>query len=155
GQPETRSATPASSFAQEITTSAPSGINGQLRGDVVATQLDDQTLMITGDETDVNFVMQMLELMEGSTPGATYEIFQLEHANAAGIQPIVEQAMRAYLEVQGSTDRLSRFSIVAEGRSNSLIVAASERNLEIAADIISKLDVSREDIGGTPVLVQL
>ncbi len=123
-------------------------IAGQLRGNVFATPIDSRRLVITGDERDVEFVLQMLALMEKSTPQAVVEVFRLEHAKAAAVAPVVEQTMQALIENRGGgQQRTDRFSIIAEARSNALIVSASETNMEMIAALIQQLDV--ETMRGT------
>src|SRR6185503_13288283 len=67
---------------------------------------------------------------------------------------VVDQTMRALLEAQGGgIDRGDRYSIIAENRYNALIVSASEKNMEIIRELISRLDQDVAD--GTPKLIQL
>jgi type II secretion system protein D len=117
-------------------------VSGELRGDVAAMPLDSRQIIVTGDEQDVEFIMQMLELMDATTPQGQMEVFVLQHAKAPAVGPIVEQTMQAWIEQKsGGVDRGDRFSIISEGRSNSLIVTASEPNMELIREIIGKLDI--------------
>ena len=116
-------------------------ISGQLRGEVIATPLDSRRIIVTGDEEDVQFIVEMLALMERTTPEPVIEVFTLEHTKAAAIAPLLQEMMRALIEARGGGDRVDAFSIIAEARSNSLIVSASEPNMEIIAEIIGKLDL--------------
>ncbi len=116
-------------------------IEGQLRGDVLVTPMDSHRVIVTGDERDVEFVQQILSMMENSTPQAQIEVFTLEYAKAASLAPLIQQTVEALLQQQsGQVDRADRFSIIAEARSNSLIVSASETNMDLIAEIIAKLD---------------
>ncbi len=119
-----------------------SSISGQLRGEVVATPLDSRRIIVTGDADDVDFIVQMLALMERSTPKPVIEIFTLQNSKAAAMAPAIEETLRKLLDVEdGGSDRINQFSIVAEARSNSLIVAASETNMDRIAEMIDKLDI--------------
>jgi type II secretion system protein D len=118
-----------------------SSISGQLRGEVIATPLDSRRIIVTGDEEDVDFIVQMLALMEKSTPEPVIQVFTLEHTKASAVGPLLEQTMRALIEARGGGDRVDSFSIIAEARSNSLIVSASEPNMEMIAELIEKLDL--------------
>lgn len=119
-----------------------SSVSGELRGDVSALPLDSRQIIITGDEEDVEFIVAMLALMDAATPRGQIEVFVLEHAKAPAIGPIVEQTLRAWVQQKsGGLDRGDQFSIIAEGRSNSLIVMASEPNLELVREIISRMDI--------------
>ncbi len=132
--------TPASAPAGEV--AGLTGVSGELRGDVAATPLDSRQLIVTGDQEDVDFIVQMLALMDATTPQGKLKVFILQHAKAPAIGPIVQQTMQAWIEQKsGTTERGDRFSIIAEGRSNSLIVTASEPNLELIGEIIAQLDV--------------
>lgn len=132
--------TPASAAQSNIAGMA--SVSGELRGDVAAMPLDSRQIIVTGDEQDVEFIMQMLELMDATTPQGQMEVFVLQHAKAPAVGPIVEQTMQAWIEQKsGNVDRGDRFSIISEGRSNSLIVTASEPNMELIREIIGKLDI--------------
>ena len=120
-------------------------ITGQLQGEVVSAPIDSRRIVITGDEEDVAFIEQMLALMELSTPQGILEVFELQNAKATALQPIIEQAVQAYVETNtDGTARADRFSIIAEARSNSLIVSASEQNMEMIRQIINKFDAATE-----------
>lgn len=119
-----------------------SSVTGQLRGDVIATPIDSRRIIITGDENDVDFIIRMLQMMEQSTPQAIIEVFSLQNAKAATVGPAIEQVMTKIIQARGGgSDRIDQFSIVAEARSNSLIVAASETNMDMIEEMIEKLDV--------------
>lgn len=116
-------------------------IEGQLRGDVLATPIDSHRILVTGDERDVAFIEQMLRLMEVSTPESQIEVFTLTYAKANSLAPLIQQTVEALIvQETGTPDRSDRFSIIAEVRSNSLIVSASETNMALIAEIIEKLD---------------
>ncbi|WP_320046856.1 secretin N-terminal domain-containing protein [uncultured Ilyobacter sp.] len=120
-----------------------SSISGQLRGDVVATPLDSKRIIVTGDADDVEFIVQMLALMERSTPQPVIQVFELENAKAAAIAPLIDDTLQALIEQRGGGgDRIDSISIIAEARGNTIIASASEPNMEMIAEIISKLDLA-------------
>ena len=134
-----KSATPREQEQQKMLSS----ISGQLRGEVVATPLDSRRIIVTGDQEDVDFVVQMLLMMEKSTPAPVIEVFTLQNTQAAAIAPVLEETLTAMIETGtgGSGDRIDNFSIIAEGRSNTIIASASETNMDLIAELIVKLDV--------------
>ena len=75
-----------------------SSVSGTLRGDVLATPVDSGKIIITGDERNVNFIIQMLKLMEASAEQPDMRVFPLETAKATVLAPIIEQIMQASIE---------------------------------------------------------
>lgn len=125
------------------------GITGELRGEVVAQPLDSKRIIVSGDAGDLDFLEQVLAMMDVSTPAAIINVFQLQYAKASALAPIIEKAVTARIET--STARPGpgdKFSINAEARSNSLIVSASETIMAQIAALIEQLDVEQE--GGGP-----
>jgi hypothetical protein len=101
-------------------------VTGTLRGEVLATPVDSGKIIITGDERDVAFIIQMLQLMEGSAEQPVLQVFPLVTVKAAALAPILDQTIQAMIEQRvGTPGRSDRVSIVAEAKSNSLIVSAS------------------------------
>ena len=76
-------------------------------------------------------------MMEQTASPAAIEVFVLENAKATALAPIIEKAIESKIGIRteqaGPQDK---FSINAEGRSKSLIVAASERLMEEIAKLI-------------------
>lgn len=120
-------------------------ISGQLRGDVVVTPIDSRQVMITGDRRDIEFVQQMLLLMEQASSAGDIRVFKLKNTTAAAIEPIITTAITEFIGTRtDSPDRGDRFSVIAESRSNSLIVTASERNMPWIEALIQRLDVDSQ-----------
>ncbi|MCA9242329.1 MAG: hypothetical protein KDA32_00130 [Phycisphaerales bacterium] len=120
-------------------------ISGQLRGDVVVTPIDSRQVMITGDRRDIDFVKQMLALMEQASSAGDIRVFKLKNTTAAAIEPIITTAITEFIGTRTDTpDRGDRFSVIAESRSNSLIVTASERNMPWIEALIQRLDVDSQ-----------
>ncbi|MEW6197148.1 MAG: secretin N-terminal domain-containing protein [Planctomycetota bacterium] len=123
-----------------------SGISGSLRGEVTAKAVDSQRLIITGDQDDVDFIEQILTMMERSSPPAVIEVFVLQSAKATALAPIIDKAIQAQISARtarpGPQDK---FSINAEARSNSLIVSASAAIMEQIAELVQRLDVEKAE----------
>ncbi|MCK4341348.1 MAG: hypothetical protein KAY37_06465 [Phycisphaerae bacterium] len=126
-----------------------SGVSGALRGEITAKAVDSQRIIITGDEQDVEFIESILMMMERSASPAVINVFTLKNAKATALAPIIEKAIQAKIDARTSRPGpQDKFSINAEGRSNSLIVSASERLMEEIDRLIGDLDV---DTGETDV----
>jgi type II secretory pathway component GspD/PulD (secretin) len=136
-QPE---AEPLSPIAEGLT-----GVSGALRGEVAARAVDSQRIVITGDASDVEFIEQILLMMEQTAAPALVEVFTLQKAKATALAPIIEKAIKAQIDARttkpGPQDK---FSINAEARSNSLVVAAAAPLLERIGELVEKLDIVRE-----------
>jgi len=131
-------------------------LTGRLRGNVTTSPIDSKRLLITGNENDVAFIIQMLTMLEQTTEAPSIEVFRIENGTAAALAPILEQVLTAQIEASGASgDRLGRFSIVAEGKSNSIIVSASKSNLDLAAGIIQSLDVPQPGGGAQLKVIAL
>jgi len=117
-----------------------SGVTGALRGEVVANAIDDRKIIITGDAADVEFIQRVLKMMDATKAPSIIEVFTLEKAKAAALAPIIDKAVKARLDAAGRKDR---FSVNAEGRSNSLIVSASRDVMDEIAELVARLDVVR------------
>jgi type II secretion system protein D len=128
------------------------GVSGALRGEVTAEVIDSQQIMIIGDERDVDFVEQILRMMEASKPAPAIEIFSLNKAKAVALAPIIEKAIQAQVDAQGLEER---FSINAEGGSNSLIVSASPTMLDRIAELVDRLDQGTSERDTAPKMVSL
>ena len=132
------------------------GITGELRGEVLVSEIDSKRIIVTGDESDVAFIEQILGMMEHSASPAVIEVFTIENAKATVLAPIIEQAIQAMVDVRTqSPGPEDRFSISAEGRSNSLIVSASERMMAEIAALVAQLDVTKPDVEVGPRAVAL
>ncbi len=125
-----------------------SGVSGALRGEVTASAIDSQRVVVTGDAQDVDFIEKILSMMEQTAKPALVEVFTLESAKATVLAPIIEKAVKAQIEARttkpGPQDK---FSINAEARSNSLIVSAAAPLMERIAELVTKLDITREGMG--------
>ena len=121
------------------------GVSGTLKGQIAVEAVDSRRIVVTGDQSDVEFIEQVLTLMEASAPSPLIEVFTLEEATATALAPIIETTIQGQIEARTqSPGPHDKFSINAEGRSNSLIVSASEDLMEQIAVLVEKLDVKTE-----------
>ncbi|MFH1747565.1 MAG: secretin N-terminal domain-containing protein [Planctomycetota bacterium] len=122
------------------------GITGELRGEVTVSEIDSKRIIVTGDESDVGFIEQILLMMEMSASPAVIHVFTIQNAKATALAPIIETAIQAKIDVRTQTPGPEdRFSISAEGRSNSLIVSASETLMVDIEALVAQLDVERAE----------
>ena len=75
-------------------------------GEVVAQPLDSKRIIVSGDAGDLDFLEQVLAMMDVSTPAAIINVFQLQYAKASALRPIIEKAVTARIET--STARRAR-----------------------------------------------
>ncbi len=115
-----------------------SGVSGRLKGEVTATELDPHRLMVSGDAADLAFLEQLLRSMEAVARVSEIRVFKLDQAKANAIQKIVDETIKSLIQARGGDDT---FSVTAEPRSNSLIVAAPTDILVEIEDIIRRIDV--------------
>lgn len=126
-----------------------------LRGDIISTPLGGDGIIISGEREDVEFIERMLDLLEAATPEVQIQIFNLQYVKAGVIQPILQNVLESWQGTRGVDQRFERFSIIAEGRSNSLIVSASEDNLVLIEELIRELDSERMTDGVGQKLIAL
>lgn len=143
GAPPT--AATATSPADDATTQPLETVTGSLRGDITATPLGSQQIIISGDSDDLDFLEAILQRVQISGPRPLLEVFKLENAKAPALAQTLERAMTQYIGTsvarQGPEDRVS---IAAEARSNSLIVTASEKYMDMIAELITRLDTTKD-----------
>ncbi len=126
---------------------APTGsldVSGELRGDVTAVELSPSKVLVQGDEADVAFLQRLLQELSAVAPQTDIEVFKLEVAKASALAPLIEEIVQASIDARGLDET---FSITAEPRSNSLIVAATVDVLDEVAGIVQRLDDTSIEIG--------
>jgi type II secretion system protein D len=149
GRPARQPGQPQRGEASQEPATAPAqlrGVQGALRGEVTAAPLDSRRIVITGDPRDVDFIEQLLLAMELDAPRFQIEVFTLKSGKAATLAPILTDTMNNMIRGRvSSPGPADQFSISAEARSNSLIVSASELNMEMIAELVDKLDITTPD----------
>jgi type II secretion system protein D len=132
-----------------------SGITGSLKGEVTAKALDSQRIVVEGDERDVAFIESVLRMMERTTSPALIEVFTLKKSKATALQPIIEKAVKAWIDARTKTPGpQDKFSINAEGRSNALIVSASTQLMEVIRDLVDRLDVDTPETDARTLVLE-
>ncbi|MGE3180827.1 MAG: secretin N-terminal domain-containing protein [Phycisphaerae bacterium] len=119
-----------------------SGVSGSLENEVTVQEISNKQIIVSGDADDLNYIEQILALMEASKVPTRIEIFTLEQAKATTVATVVTEVMTQYVESLGTPGPEDRFSVSVEAKSNSLIVSASETNMEIIAELIQRIDVA-------------
>ena len=129
-----------------------SGVSGALRGEVMASAIDDRKIIITGDASDVEFIQRILRMMDATKGPALIDVFSLKQGKAAVLAPIIDKAIKARLDAAGRKDR---FSVNAEARSNSLIVSAPQDIMAEIDELVQRLDVEKPGGGNVVRTVEL
>ena len=118
--------------------------------DRVIVQAEERTnsLVVTTSPRSFAVLERLLETLDAEIAPDLREIrmIELKNASAARLAPMIQQLMDARLErlrkVQPETADLERASIVADARSNSLVVAAGNESFEVIKRLASDLDTS-------------
>ena len=109
------------------------------------------TLLVTGSKESFKAVEEMIKTLDTDQVLAAneFQIFYLSNATAAVVQPTLTQlfAQRASRDPQKDP-----VTIVAEPRTNALIVAATPEDMKLAESLIKRLD-AEADRPGTSVQV--
>lgn len=115
---------------------------GELSGDPIEIRVTEAgDLVLYGSEEDLAKLSAVIEAIDQVVSPLTFQIFELKNAQAANLAPeIVRFWNAAKAPVTGPVRIEDRITIIPNARSNMLMVAASENNLETIADIIDKLD---------------
>ena len=106
------------------------------------------TLLVAGSRESFSAVEAMIAKLDADQipPASEFRIFHLKQATATAIQPMLDDLFKARI-VRGS--QRDPVTIVADPRSNTLIVAATGDDLGAAADLIARLDRSQAAGGET------
>lgn len=117
-----------------------SPVAGGLTGDKIDIQATDRGLVITGSPQDIEFLRQIAEALDRQ-PQAAFRIFPLKNATAQDIASSVQNLWdKAKAGAGNQVPPQDRLSIIAEPRSNALMVATGEENMAEIEQIIDQLD---------------
>jgi len=100
------------------------------------------TLLVAGGKDHFDFVEKMLEQLDG--PGAAaneFRRFQLEHATAATLGPMLQNLFTQRLQTGKSKEAVI---ILPDAASNLMLISASPEDMVFATDIIKLMDVKSE-----------
>lgn len=117
--------------------------NLDLSGNPVSVEVtSDGTLLMTGSEEDLAKLEAFVKLME-SQPlyQPTFRVFTLKSGSASELAASIEKFWTAAKKpTTGNLRSEDRISIIPEPRANILMVAATQANMDLIADIVDKLD---------------
>ena len=113
----------------------------QLRGNIQYTPIGTGEIAIQGSEEDIRALEEIIKLIDQGVPPVATTVIQLKNAQAEKIAPQLTNLFQQITTVPGRTARPEdKVSIVADARSNSLIVAAAPERMAQVQEIIEKLD---------------
>ncbi len=98
-------------------------------------------IAIQGNEEDIRALEDIIRQIDQGVPPPVTEVIQLKNAQAEKVAPQLTALFQQITTVPGRTARPEdKVTIVADTRSNSLIVAAAPERLAQVRDIVQKLD---------------
>ncbi|PIR26384.1 MAG: type II secretion system protein GspD [Deltaproteobacteria bacterium CG11_big_fil_rev_8_21_14_0_20_42_23] len=117
------------------------------------------TLIITDSGTNIDRLMKIIKELDQEGPQQVVEIIPVVNADAKQVASTVLNLFEAgkannRRTVKGAADSEEQVSkIIADDRTNSIIVVASKRSIQNVRDIIARLDTKLEtgDTGGVHV----
>ena len=106
------------------------------------------TLLVAGSRESFAAVEAMLMQLDARGIGAATEfrVFHLEQATASSLQPTLQQLFAQRITRGEAKDTVT---VIADARSNALIVGASPADMPLAESLIAQLDVEPEAPGAT------
>jgi type II secretion system protein D len=116
--------------------------------DAVVAQADERTnsLIVTTSSRSFALVESLLETLdaEAAPEFASIRRIEVKNASASALAPMIEELMEARVErlreVEPETAYLEEVSIVADARTNSLIIAAANGPFEVIRQLAADLD---------------
>ncbi|MHC4989962.1 MAG: secretin N-terminal domain-containing protein, partial [Planctomycetota bacterium] len=116
--------------------------------DRVIVQADDRTnsMIVTTSQRSFTVLERLLEMLDQEIAPDLREIrvIELRHASAVRMADLIQQMMDARLErlqkVQPETADLEKATVIAEPRTNRLIVAAGNESFEVIQGLAESLD---------------
>lgn len=119
-----------------------------LSGEPINIQSTATGIVITGRPEDIEFLRSIAEMME-TAPETSFQVFPLQNATA---QDLATNLTRLWQEAKkpptGQLLPADRLTIIAEPRSNMLMVASSRENMGQVATLIQQLDQPSLTSGG-------
>ena len=117
------------------------------------------TLIITDTGNSVNRMLSLIKRMDnGSNDGEKLWVYQVQYASVTDMEKLLSQVFQTSKSTTrqnrnnnaadaGGSDELKVSQIVADERTNKLIIVANERSYEKMKRLILKLDVEIPDLG--------
>ncbi len=103
-------------------------------------------LLMTGRAANVKRLVEIVRRVD-MAGNRNFSVIQLEYASASEMQRI----LTSLLQEKGGKGSTSRVTVVADDRSNRLIVAGQTRQLQKVNRIVYQLDAEQESSGNTRV----
>ncbi|MFP4104932.1 MAG: secretin N-terminal domain-containing protein [Phycisphaerae bacterium] len=99
------------------------------------------TLLVAGSRESFAAIERMIKKLDGEqiVAASTFKVFPLEQATAAVLQPTLQQLFDQRVTRGQTKDAVT---VIADTRSNSLLVGASPEDMKLAGEIIEKLDTA-------------
>ncbi len=119
-------------------------IIGGLKGDVNVEAMDDLgVLILRGNEQDVEAVMSIIRQIEKLSAGATPDIHlrMLDHVDSESLAELLTSVYERLNRTRGrSAQDTSQVTVIAVGKPNSVLILASQNDIEAVNTLIDKLD---------------
>ncbi len=123
---------------------SPPPMVGGLKGDVNVEALDDLgVLILRGNEADVEAVMNIIQQIEKLSAGSSPDIHvrMLKHVDSESLAELLTSVYERLNRSRGrERDVTQQVSVIAIGKPNSVMVLASQNDIEAVDELIDKLD---------------
>ncbi len=111
-----------------------------LSGEPINIQATESGIVITGEPEDIEFLRAIAEMME-SQPETVLQVFPLLNSTAQDLAGSLSSLWdKAKTGATGKILPADRLTVIADARSNVLLVAASEKNMTQISGLIQELD---------------
>ncbi len=125
--------------------------------------IDDRTnaLIVSGTDKAFEFVDNLVKLLDRELPVGLRDIqmVPLENADALTVAPTLQRLMDERIKQKGSLGRQTaetlRVIIIADPRTNCLLVGGNKENYELVKSLAEQLDQAAPGLGGQVRLVPL
>ncbi len=103
-------------------------------------------LLVTGNRESFAAIDELVARLDAdaAAPAAVFRVFELKQATAASVAPMLQQLF-AQRAVRGNDS--DPVSVIAESKTNTLIVSASPQDMILAAEMIARLDTAERAPG--------
>ncbi len=122
----------------------PPAVVGGLKGDVNVEALDDLgVLILRGNEADVQAVMSIIKQIEKLSAGSSPDIHVrlLKHVDSESLAELLTSVYEKLNRSRGrERDVTQQISVIAIGKPNSVMVLASQNDIDTVDELIDKLD---------------
>ncbi|MEZ6067275.1 MAG: secretin N-terminal domain-containing protein [Planctomycetaceae bacterium] len=137
-------------------TAAIPGFTGNLRGDVTIQSVDDLNLLIIrGNETDVEQVMQVIQMIEQQAQGSQPEInvVSLKHVSSEALSELLQDVYERINEQQEEGGRAAPpISVIPVVQPNAIIIMAPSTAMESIMELATTLDQPSDPAAEVQVL---